>query len=178
MKVTAENVAKMAERKLDENHELRQYLKFQDRLSEEELDQLVSDIARKVWARFDCADCGNCCKETHPGVTEADAQRLARGLGLSVEEFRDRYLSLVADPDDLADTPWEMDRLPCPFLKDNRCVAYEHRPAECRHYPYLDEPAFSYRTLGMLERSFTCPVVYLVLEELKAVLPFRPGRSR
>ena len=65
---------------------------------------------------------------------------------------------------------------PCPFLKDNRCTVYEDRPADCRGYPYLDEPDFVFRTIAMLERTFTCPIVYEVLEELKPSVGFRRRR--
>jgi hypothetical protein len=41
---------------------------------------------------------------------------------------------------------------PCPFLKDKRCAVYEHRPANCRSYPYLDRPEFTARPLGMFGR--------------------------
>lgn len=34
------------------------------------------------------------------------------------------------------------------------------------------EPRFSYRTMGMIERTFTCPIVYNVMEELKEELEF------
>ncbi len=44
---------------------------------------------------------------------------------------------------------------------------YEDRPADCKGYPYLYEPEFSSRTMGMISRTFTCPIVYEVIEELK-----------
>ena len=182
MDVNAKNVEALAKQKHGENHTLRQYLKHQDRLSEEELDQLVFDVTRRVWAGIDCTTCGNCCKELTPGMTDEEAQRLAAHLGLSLADFRGQYLKAPGSPgedsqDDADDARWRIRGKPCPFLKDNRCSVYEGRPAECRNYPYLYEPEFSFRTLGMIERTFTCPVVCRVFEELKAELPYR-RRSR
>jgi uncharacterized protein len=62
---------------------------------------------------------------------------------------------------------------PCPFLKDNRCSVYEDRPADCSGYPYLYAPDFVFRTIGMIERTHTCPIVYQVMEDLKKSLGFR-----
>ena len=183
MNVTAKNVEALATRKHDENHALRRHFKEQDRLSEEELDQLVSDIARRVWAGFDCTTCANCCKQLDRSVTGQEVQRLAAALGLSEEDFRKRYLAGQVDPEkgdeesDQKEAHWWMRGKPCPFLKDDKCIVYEARPEQCRKYPYLHEPAFSSRTLGMIERTFTCPVVYRVFEELKEELPFSRRRS-
>ena len=167
MKVNAKNVEALAKRKFDENHDLRQYLKMQEELSEEELDKLVADTTRRVWAGFDCTSC------------------LAAALGLSEKDFRGRYLEGKVGPEDddgegegegaPPRVRWHVRGRPCPFLKDNRCTVYEARPEQCRKYPYLYEPEFSSRTLGMIERTFTCPVVYQVFEELKAELPFDQG---
>ena len=178
MDVTAKNVEALATRKHDENHVLRRYLKEQDRLSEEELDQLVSDIARRVWAGFDCITCANCCKELGRSVTGQEVQRLAAALGLSEEDFRSRYLEGQVGPEeddedsDQRRTRWWMRGKPCPLLKDNKCIVYEARPEQCRKYPYLHEPAFSSRTLAMIERTFTCPVVYRVFGELRVWEPY------
>jgi len=134
MKATAKNVGELAERKQQENLELREYVKNQDRLSEREMDQLVFDISQRVWAGFDCATCGNCCKEVGTGVTSAEAQRLAQRLGLSAEEFRGRYLEPAEEPEE-DEPPWQIRDRPCPFLKGNRCTVHEDRPAQCRGYP-------------------------------------------
>jgi hypothetical protein len=71
-----------------------------------------------------------------------------------------------------SEKPYTTNTTPCPFLKDNLCSVYEDRPAECSGYPYLYEPEFVSRTLGMLERTFACPIVYEVLEDLKKSLGF------
>lgn len=182
MRANPNNVRRLAEKKFDENHDLRRYLKWQGRLSDEQLDALVSDIARRIEADFDCATCANCCKELAPAVTDAEANRLASRLGLSVDEFRRQYLE---DPreDDAGEEDGEGVRRPvrgrpCPFLKGNRCSVDENRPEQCRKYPYLYEPDFSFRTLAMMERTFTCPIVYEVFEALKAKLPWRSGGRR
>jgi hypothetical protein len=36
----------------------------------------------------------------------------------------------------------------------------------------LYEPEFVFRTMGMIGRTFTCPIVYEVMEELKKSLGF------
>ena len=86
------------------------------------------------------------------------------------QQFIDTYLQR-SEPGD--GNPWITRTKPCPFLKDNLCSVYEYRPADCSDYPYLYEPEFVSRTLGMIERTFTCPIVYEVMEELKELTGFR-----
>ncbi|HET6430356.1 MAG TPA: YkgJ family cysteine cluster protein [Phycisphaerae bacterium] len=179
MKVSAKNVEALAARAERDNWLLRSHLKWQDELDEPELDQLVFDTTRRVWEDMDCTRCANCCRDLQPTVTEEEAGRLAGAVGMSVEDFRAAYLEELTaedyedeDLEDGAEKPrWRVKGKPCPFLRDNRCTVYEHRPSPCRGYPYLYEPAFSFRTWGMIERTFTCPVVYRVLEELKKEFP-------
>jgi Fe-S-cluster containining protein len=180
MNVNAKNVATLAQRKRDENFDFRAYLKMQEELSEEEIDQLVADTAAGVRALFDCSTCANCCKEIGTQVTQPEIRGLADALLLTEDEFRAKYLDSQVDPADVDEggvAQWLIRGEPCPFLKDNRCSVYEVRPAQCRGYPYLDWPEFSCRTLGMIERTYTCPIVYQLFEELKAQLPFRRRRS-
>jgi uncharacterized protein len=67
---------------------------------------------------------------------------------------------------------------PCPFLKENRCTVYEDRPGDCSGYPYLYKPKFVSRAMGMIERTFTCPIVFTVLEDLKRSTGFLRERRR
>ncbi len=173
------DLTKKARRKEAENMEFRSFLKFQDRISDEELDRLVGQLTNEVWAEIDCQDCGRCCRELRPGMTDEEQVRLAGRAGMTVAEFRECYLV----PDEEEPENLQMKICPCPFLKDNRCTVYEDRPAECRDYPYLYESDFSYRTLSMIGRTFTCPIVYRVIEGLKKWFGFslkekrRPPRS-
>ena len=179
MKADAGNVCDLAQRAEDGNYRLRQFLKFQDRLSGEQLDRLVGATTDRVWAHVDCTTCANCCKELKIGLTDTDAERLAACLGSAIGEFHQRYL----DKDDEAEkrgegVRWRMRGKPCPFLAGNRCTVYEVRPEQCRKYPYLHEARFAFRTLGLIDRTFTCPIVYEVMEELKAEFGLRDRPNR
>ena len=87
------------------------------------------------------------------------------------ERFIEAYLQR-SEPGRGRETPWTTRTTPCPFLKDNLCSVYEDRPADCSGYPYLYKPDFVFRTLGMIARTFTCPIVFEVMEELKKSLGF------
>jgi len=168
-----EKLEVLAREKEEENREFRTYLKWNRKLSDKRLDRLVSELTDNVWADIDCASCRRCCKELRPEFTEKEQQRLAKRLGMSVEQFREQYLKY----DDTEDEPgWRTRHTPCPFLDGTRCSVHEDRPKQCRDYPYLYEPDFSFRTIGMIERTFTCPVVFQVMEELKKHLGFRYRR--
>jgi uncharacterized protein len=153
----------LARQKEDENWEFRRFVKFESELDEKETDQQVGETTKRVWADIDCTACANCCREVRPTFSEEEVNRLAARLGIAREEFTGAYL----ERDEERDNPWQTRGTPCPFLKDNRCSVYEDRPADCRGYPYLYEPEFSSRTMAMIERTFTCPIVFEVFEALK-----------
>ena len=109
-----------------------------------------------------------------PTLSEEEVNRLAARLGTTPLQFIDTYL----EPNGDDDNPWQTRTSPCPFLKDNRCSVYEDRPDNCKGYPYLYDPEFSSRTMGMISRTFTCPIVYEVIEDLKNSWGFSQRRRR
>jgi len=159
-----------AEKKEDENYRFRQFLKGKCKLEPGEIDERVFAATRRVWAGIDCTECANCCRKVHPTFSEEEVDRLARRFAMTRQQFIEAYLQR-SEPDD--DNPWTTRTKPCPFLKDNLCSVYEDRPADCSGYPYLYKPHFVSRTLVMIGRTFTCPIVYEVMEELKKSLGFR-----
>lgn len=176
MSVDLVQIRKLAEKKEDENYRFRQFLKTQRNLEADEIDQHVFEHTRRVWARIDCTTCANCCREMKPTFSEEEVHRVAIRLEMQRQEFVETYLER-SDSD--SENPWQTRSTPCPFLKDNLCSIYEDRPAECRGYPYLYNSNFVLRTLSMVERTFTCPIVYEVIEELKKSLGFpRKTKSR
>jgi uncharacterized protein len=158
-----------AKEKEDENDRFRLFLKSKCHLKPEEIDERVFAATRRVWAGVDCTQCANCCREVHPTFSEEEVDRLARRLAITPQQFIDSYLER-SEP--YSDNRWTTRTTPCPFLKENRCSVYEERPADCSGYPYLYEPEFVFRTMGMIGRTFTCPIVYEVMEELKKSLGF------
>jgi Fe-S-cluster containining protein len=158
-----------AEKKEDENSRFRLFLKTKCNLEPDEIDSRVFAATRRVWAGIDCTKCANCCREVKPGFSEEEVDRLARRLAMTRQQFIETYLER-SEPG--CEKPWTTRTTPCPFLKDNLCSVYEDRPGDCSGYPYLYNPDFVFRTIGMIERTFTCPIVYEVFEELKKSMGF------
>jgi len=99
-----------------------------------------------------CRDgCGACCRQMVP-ISEIEARYLADLIAAMPDEQRarvkERFAEAVATLRDrglldLPSDPAERHRLgmeyfrlglPCPFLKDESCAIYQHRPASCREY--------------------------------------------
>ena len=163
------DLEELAGEKEDENWAFRKFLKFHDDISGKELDRLVFKIADEVGSTIECTSCGRCCKELKPMFSDDEQQLLAKRLAVTVEQLRQQYLEYDTSDDEPG---WQIKTAPCPFLKDDKCTVYEDRPSNCRDYPYLHKPDFSDRTWGMIERTFTCPIVFHVMEKLKEKFGF------
>ena len=147
----------------DENWEFRSFLKRLD-WSDKRLDGCVHEIARDVTDQIDCAACRNCCRVTQTELYEDEVARIARHLELSVDEFRTRYIG----QSDYGETV--IKDTPCPFLNGNLCTIQEHRPKNCREYPYLDKKDFRHRSIAFVENAADCPIVFNTLKILKKEL--------
>ncbi|MCG6975879.1 MAG: YkgJ family cysteine cluster protein [Acidiferrobacterales bacterium] len=91
--------------------------------------------------RFQCTGCGKCCYGT-PGyhyikLNRNEMEKIRIHLGVSPDWFRRRYIETLEHGDlgiRLNTTGV------CPFLdNDGRCSIYQHRPAQCRTYPFWPE---------------------------------------
>lgn len=170
MPVDLVQIRTLAQQKEDENWRFRQFVKFECKLNEDEIDGQVWETTKRVWAGIDCT----VCREVRPTLSEEEVNRLAARLGTTPLQFIDTY----QEPNGDDDNPWQTRTSPCPFFKDNRCSVYEDRPDICKGYPYLYDPEFSSRTMGMISRTFTCPIVYEVIEDLKNSWGFSQRRRR
>lgn len=88
--------------------------------------------------RFECTQCGDCCTGA-PGfvwVDAAEMNALAAKLGLSLEEFQEKYVRQVGKRFSLT----EFANGDCVFLdgETRRCKVYENRPRQCRTWPFWD----------------------------------------
>ena len=162
--VQIRTIAAMREK---ENLRFRQFLKQSD-LESDDIDRRVCEITAHVWAGIDCTTCANCCREMKPTFSEEDVSRVVRRLGMDRQQFINTYLQKTEPGES---KPWETRITPCPFLKGNLCSIYEDRPGDCSDYPHLFKPGFVSRAWGTIARTFTCPIAYEVMEELKKSLP-------
>jgi len=118
----------------------------------------------EVFAEVDCLACANCCKTTPPLYTTKDVKRIARHLGISPKQFKNKYI--IEDINgDLVGI-----RVPCSFLnEDNTCSIYEVRPMACRTYPHTDDPAFVSRPDMNHQNTIVCPAAFHIVERLRSL---------
>ena len=77
MAVDLIQIRALAERKEEENWKFRQFVKFECKLDEKEIDRQVWEATKRVWAGIDCTACANCCREVRPTFSEEEVNRLA-----------------------------------------------------------------------------------------------------
>ena len=157
-------IQQLAQRREETNWAFRCFLKGSD-LSIRSIDLKVYDIYREVARGIDCTKCANCCKRVRPVLKLADIRRLAKHLDLSVNDFRSGFLA-----DDPESEGYIFRNQPCPFLQDNLCKVYDHRPGDCRSYPHLHKRDFVFRISQALSNCSVCPIVFNVYEQLKREL--------
>ena len=159
MKSLIEDWKQNAERKSDETFDFLLWLKVYK--SDNQVDRIAKESHVETFSKIDCTDCGNCCKVFSPTVSQTDVTRISDFLKISEEAFIETYLK-VRD-----DNEYEMNALPCPFLKDNKCSIYEIRPTVCREYPHTDKKEFTARKYMHSGNAEICPAVYHILESMK-----------
>jgi len=85
---------------------------------------------------FECTGCGDCCTGA-PGyvwVNREERIALAAAVGLTLDEFEDRYTRSVGKRRSLI----EFDGGDCVFFDPEKrvCGVYEARPRQCRTWPF------------------------------------------
>lgn len=91
--------------------------------------------------RFGCTGCGACCTvEGYVWVDRREIARLAKHLGLELDEFGSKYLRQVGRRLSLTEipVPASPDKKACVFWK-GECTVYEARPSQCRTFPFWKE---------------------------------------
>jgi len=87
---------------------------------------------------FKCFQCGRCCQISgFVRVEENEAKEIARYLGISLAELRQRYTTTMRldgkDVEILRDHPGTTR---CIFLDEkNRCIVHPVKPKQCRTFP-------------------------------------------
>lgn len=116
--------------------------------------------------RFTCTMCGSCCTGPRGFVafTDDEAADMARELGVSVDEFFDRYTREARDGGMVVRSLVEIRTkfgYDCVFLDREKipgkavCGLYESRPAQCRTWPFWKSNVSSRNAWD--EAARTCP---------------------
>lgn len=87
---------------------------------------------------FQCNQCGKCCTG-FPGyvwVSEKEIAAMASHLGLSIEEFANRFIRLTKGGLSLKE---RNKTYSCILLKDKLCSVYPVRPKQCEAFPFWPE---------------------------------------
>lgn len=151
---------RQAEANRDTFEVMRYSLEGNDEITDAEIDALVDAIAKPIIESIDCTECGNCCRALEVSLVSQDADRLAEGLHLPVEDVIARYVDRERGA---AIDEWGTFRhRPCAFLRDRMCTVYPHRPESCRIYP-LFTPDFRWTLEHTIEGAALCPIICQVL---------------
>lgn len=173
METDLEKIKLIGKKKEDENWKFRSYLKGLD-IEEEELDKIVHDINDDVTSQIDCTKCANCCKVCDPVLDTDDIFKLSTSLRMTVDEFKTAYLIESEEEKDC----YNFNKVPCPFLENNKCTIYADRPKVCESYPHLHKDEFWTRLMGVVQNYSVCPIVFNVYEKLKQELWHRDWKTR
>lgn len=108
-----------------------------------QLPQNVTRICGNKRFSFDChpdVSCfTECCRELELALTPYDVLRLRLELGMSSEDFIERYV--VVEQNERHGFPgvylgmMDDSRASCPFISGDGCRVYNSRPGACRAYP-------------------------------------------
>jgi uncharacterized protein len=97
----------------------------------------VSDLPwYKDGLRFTCSQCGDCCTGApgHVWVNAEEIEALALTVGLSADDFEDKYVRRVGMRKSLIEFP----NGDCVFFdgQARKCTVYGARPRQCRTWPF------------------------------------------
>ncbi len=141
----------------------KKYKQFLQRADKKQVLKHLPSLHDEAFAKIDCLQCGNCCKNYSPRFKTTDIKRISKHLKMKEGTFIEKYLRLDADGD------YVTRAAPCPFLgADNYCSIYTDRPGDCARYPYTNEDVLLKRPQLTQKNSTVCPAVHFVLEKLIA----------
>jgi len=145
---------------------LKKFLKAWQKANPAAADKTAVKLNKEVFAETDCLACSNCCRTMTPTYTEADLKRISKHLGITRDEFYEKWLYTEKGTGDLMNT-----HTPCQFLdlKTNMCSIYEVRPADCAGFPHLNKKEIVDYTHVFAENLHRCPATLRWVEKMEAV---------
>jgi len=161
-------IQRLGEKKRPENDRFRKHLKTHVYVVRK-----FKILAAEVENAIDCKECGNCCRVANTPITPRDSQKLAKFLGMSLDEFRRDYTT--HDDEDGVILKREEGK-GCVFLEGNICSVYEGRPVNCELFPHMvkGDGSIPARMWQFIDRATYCPICYNTLEAWKKEVEFWP----
>jgi uncharacterized protein len=169
MELNLVQIRRAGEKQRGENERFRAWLRRRHNVPERRLKAIAQEIEDAV----DCTACANCCRVATTQISERDAERLAKFLGLRPDEFFRDYTVESAEEGRILRRTAEG----CVFLEGNLCSVYEARPQTCQLFPHLvkGNGSLQSRMWDMPDRAVYCPIVFNALEQFKAETGFKAG---
>ena len=127
------------------------------------LDQLTVKVEQEVWQEVNCMTCANCCKSMTPTYKLKDMQRISAHLGMTVREFKNKWLY-----QEKGTGYWLNRRNPCQFLESetNMCSIYEVRPVDCAGFPHFSRKKMVEFMHVHKQNVEFCPATYRMVEKM------------
>ena len=124
---------------------------------------LVRQAEKHAWKKVDCTQCGNCCKTMTPTWKKAEVKKLAAHLGMTYQEFFDKWLYVEESTGDICNNS-----TPCQCFDDKKglCSVYEFRPHDCAKFPHLHRKDFFDQTELYVANLHRCPATYEAMKHL------------
>ena len=167
--VEPEKVREAFEKKEKENYGFRAYLK--SHADSDELAEQFRRLHEELFSTYDCSTCRNCCRAYTVRFEAEEAEKVAKYLGMTQEAFIDSCRARITEGSGEKGQS-------CLFLeKDGECRIEPCRLSVCKDYPYTSKPGRLSSLYSVLDEAKICPVVFEMLERLKAEYRF-PRRRR
>jgi uncharacterized protein len=162
------DIKQLAAEKENENDAFRYFLKNKN---SGEVDAAVHKLNEDIAQQIDCTQCGNCCRSLMINITSEEATELAGQLKMKLTELKKKYIEESQQGQLILNT------IPCHFLSGTKCSIYQSRFTECRDFPHLHKQNFTDRLFGTMQYYSMCPIIFNVVEKLKARLGFITDKS-
>lgn len=156
------NLKKFREEAAKKKRPLKAFLTKLDEIVPHDMPKVVAEVDATVWRDIDCMKCANCCKTMTPTFTPKDITRISAHLGMTKQEFKDKWLVKEEDTGD-----WVNKKQPCQFLKNNMCSIYEVRPADCAEFPHHNKKPFDLYNDTFINNLVHCPATLTLVDRLK-----------
>lgn len=164
--INIDELENLAEAKREKNIKFRTFLK--NNADSNTLDNEFKELYEKYSKMYDCSKCRNCCKKYHGAIAIDELEKDAKHLGISVEEFKNKYLK-----NDIEEGTYYSLNAPCDFLVNGECILGECKPQDCKDYPFANKSDRLFSLWTMINNIDVCPIMYEIFEELKGRYNFR-----